>query len=133
MENAITAVKRLTKGRLFVLFGAGGEREREKRPRMGHIATSLAHHTFITTDNPRGEPQKQIFDDILAGIADPQAYTLIYDRREAITHALSRLRAEDTLLLLGKGHEEYLLLGDQRLPFSERETVNAYFKEKGIL
>ena len=133
MENAIKATKRITKGRLFVLFGAGGEREREKRPKMGKLATTLAYHTFITTDNPRGEPQDEIFKDILSGVCDPKSYTLIYDRTEAIKRALACLSKDDTLLLLGKGHEEYLLLGDKKLPFSERETVEAYFKEKGIL
>lgn len=130
MKNAIKAVKQKTRGRLFVLFGAGGEREREKRPKMGRIATSLATHVFITEDNPRKEDPARIFEDILSGIKDRENYSVIPCRVLAIQAALDALKAGDTLLLLGKGHEEYFLTEKGKIPFSERAAVYEYLKKK---
>ena len=130
MESAIKAVKQKTRGRLFVLFGAGGEREREKRPKMGRIATSLASHVFITEDNPRNEDPSRIFADILSGIKDRENYSVIPYRVLAIQAALDVLKEGDTLLLLGKGHEEYFLTEKGKIPFSERTIVYEYLKKK---
>ena len=130
MACAIKSVRRLTRGRLFVVFGAGGEREREKQPQMGHIAVSLATHVFLTEDNPRGEAQAQIFSDILLGIKNNDNYSVIENRADAIRTALDSLVDGDTLLLLGKGHEEYLLIGEEKRFFSEREIVYEHLKEK---
>lgn len=131
MEKVLKITRRETRGRLLALFGAGGDREREKRPRMGKIATELADMVFITVDNPREESPIQIFCDILSGITPTRKnYILIPDRTEAIRRALSELKPEDTLLLLGKGHEEYLLMGREKLPFSEKKIVDAFIKEK---
>lgn len=127
---AIKAVRRLTSGRLFVLFGAGGEREREKRPKMGKIAVSLATHAFITEDNPRTESPAGIIADILSGIGDRKNYSVIPDRKLAIEAALGNLKEGDTLLLLGKGHEEYIIRGTEMLPFSERDIVHDYLEKK---
>lgn len=131
MELALKAVKRNTKGRVFAVFGAGGDREREKRPVMGEIATRLAFHVFITTDNPRHEPPKQIFADIVSGIREKSNYTVIEDRADAIRAALAAARPGDSVLLLGKGHEEYLIVGDEKRFFSEREIVHEYLHRKG--
>lgn len=129
-EAAIKSVKRRARGRLFVLFGAGGEREQEKRPKMGEIAVALADHAFITEDNPRGEDPSKIISDILSGIKAKSNYTVIPDRKQAIETALDTLKAGDTLLLLGKGHEEYIIRGEKRQPFSERQIVHDYFEKK---
>lgn len=131
MVKVLKITRRQTRGRLLALFGAGGDREREKRPMMGAIATELADMAFITADNPREEPLTQIFCDILSGIHPTrQNYILIPDRAQAIRQALSELTPEDTLLLLGKGHEEYLLVGREKIPFSEKKIVDAFIKEK---
>ncbi len=129
-EAAIKTVKRRARGRLFVLFGAGGEREQEKRPKMGRIAVALSDHAFITEDNPRSEDPSKIIDDILSGIEAKGSYTVIPDRKQAIERALDTLKAGDTLLLLGKGHEEYIIRGEEKLPFSERQIVHDYLKKK---
>lgn len=130
MERAIKTVKRRSRGRLFVVFGAGGEREREKRPTMGRIATDLATHVFITADNPRAEDEEQIFGDILVGITEKNNYSVIKDRAEAIRTALRSARKDDTILLLGKGHEEYLLVGKEKKFFSEREIVYEHLRKE---
>ena len=130
MEKAIKAVRRATRGRLFVLFGAGGEREREKRPQMGRIACALADGVFITADNARGEEQGKIFADILSGVGNAKGYSVIPDRADAIRAAVLCLKEGDTLLLLGKGHEEYMIEKNETRPFSERAIVAAACKER---
>lgn len=130
VKGAIKAVRRSSHGRLFVLLGAGGEREREKRPKMAEIAVSLSDTVILTSDNPRGEDPTHIFSDLLSGVGRRKNYILIPDRADAIRYALSFLRDRDTLLLLGKGHEEYLIEGEKRIAFSEKQTVYDYFKEK---
>lgn len=130
MENALKAVRRCTRGRLVALFGAGGDREREKRPQMGKIACRLADTALITADNARSEAQAQIFSDILSGLGAEKNYLLIPDRKEAIRIGVSLLERDDTLLLLGKGHEEYMIEGGVTRHFSEREIVAEALKEK---
>lgn len=130
MENAIKAAAHVTKARLFVLFGAGGDREREKRAKMGEIACRLATHAFITRDNPREESETAILEDILKDIRERSNYTVIQDRAIAIRAAMDALRTGDTLLLLGKGHEEYMISGREKTPFSEREVVYDYLRKK---
>ncbi len=111
-------------GRLIVLFGCGGEREREKRRAMGRIATRLADFTVITSDNPRSEDKGEIIRDILLGIDKEKAYTVIEDRREAISFAVSRYaKPRDILLLAGKGHERYVCDAKGTHDFDERNIV----------
>ncbi len=129
MEQAIKAVRRITRGKLYVLFGAGGEREREKRAKMGRIAEELADHVFVTADNSRAESLKDILKDILDGMTKEEKRSVIADRERAIERALESLSEEDTLLLLGKGHEEYLIGKNGSEPFSEREIVFAYLEK----
>ncbi|MBI4541640.1 MAG: UDP-N-acetylmuramoyl-L-alanyl-D-glutamate--2,6-diaminopimelate ligase [Gemmatimonadetes bacterium] len=122
MERALATVRALTKGRLFVLFGCGGDRDRGKRPLMGAIAARDADITLLTADNPRTENVERILDDIEEGMgATP--HLRIVDRRAAIARALSMARAEDTILLVGKGHETYQVVGSEKLPFDERAIV----------
>ncbi len=132
MEQAIKAVRQKTKGRLFVLFGAGGNREKEKRWQMGRIAETYADFCFITSDNCRNEKPSAIISDILSGMAKQEKRQVISDRRTAIQIALSRLHDQDTLLLLGKGHENYLITSEGKIPFSEKEIVYEYIKEHPI-
>jgi UDP-N-acetylmuramoyl-L-alanyl-D-glutamate--2,6-diaminopimelate ligase len=122
LERAIRALRPLARGRLIVLFGCGGDRDRRKRPVMGRIAARGADLAVVTSDNPRSEDADAIIDEIEAGM-EGVAHLRITNRREAITRAVRLLQAGDCLLLAGKGHETYQIIGDRRLPFDEREIV----------
>lgn len=109
--------------RVTVLFGCGGERDRGKRREMGRIASRLADLVILTSDNARGEDPDAILEQILRGIDKEKPYLVIKDRRLAISYAVENARSGDILLLAGKGHEEYEIKGNARMPFSEREIV----------
>ena len=113
-------------GRLVVVFGAGGDRDRGKRPLMGAIAAAKADRVIVTDDNPRSEDPAAIRAAILA--AAPGAVE-IGDRREAIRPAIAELQPGDVLLIAGKGHESGQIVGDRILPFSDHEAVAAALKE----
>ena len=129
MEQAIKAARRITHGRVLVLFGAGGDREKEKRPIMGRIAEENADFCIVTSDNARTESTCAILSDILSGMRKKEKRLVVSDRRQAILTALSYLKAGDTLLLLGKGHEAYLITREGKQPFSEKEIVYSYVRE----
>ncbi len=120
LENVLKAVRPFTTGRVLVVFGCGGDRDRGKRPIMGEIAARLADVTIVTDDNPRSEEPASIRAAIMA--AAPGAVE-IGDRRAAIREAVAMLRAGDTLIVAGKGHEEGQTVGDVTLPFSDHEEV----------
>jgi UDP-N-acetylmuramoyl-L-alanyl-D-glutamate--2,6-diaminopimelate ligase len=121
LERALHAVRPFVQGRLTVVFGCGGDRDRGKRPVMGDIAERLADHVIITSDNPRTEDPERILDEIEAGMR--RDHERIEDRREAIARALATASPDDVILLAGKGHETYQIRGTARLPFDEREIV----------
>lgn len=123
LENVLLALREHTRRRLWCLFGCGGERDREKRPKMGQIAEALADSVVITDDNPRRENPYNIIEDILGGIENPDAIYLNRDRAQAIAHAIGLSREGDVILVAGKGHETEQQIGDQKLPFSDREEV----------
>jgi UDP-N-acetylmuramoyl-L-alanyl-D-glutamate--2,6-diaminopimelate ligase len=122
LENVLQAVRPFTTGRVIVVFGCGGDRDRGKRPIMGAIAERLADVAIVTDDNPRSEVAATIRAEILA--AAPHAVE-IGDRRRAIGEAVGMLRPGDTLIVAGKGHEEGQTVGDRTLPFSDHEEVRA--------
>jgi UDP-N-acetylmuramoyl-L-alanyl-D-glutamate--2,6-diaminopimelate ligase len=124
LERALEAVRPFTRGRLIVVFGCGGDRDRGKRPVMGEIAERLADHAIVTSDNPRTEDPETILDDIEAGM-HRQNHERITDRREAIQRALSAAGPEDVVLLAGKGHETYQVRGTTKYPFDEKEIVQS--------
>lgn len=111
--------------KLHVVFGCGGNRDKGKRSEMGRIATVLADHVYITTDNPRNERPEDIVNNIMGGVDGAHFYkvTSIEDRREAICAALDAAGAEDVVVIAGKGHEEYQIIGDQRIPFSDADEI----------
>jgi UDP-N-acetylmuramoyl-L-alanyl-D-glutamate--2,6-diaminopimelate ligase len=125
LEQVLSALREHCHGHLWCVFGAGGERDIGKRPLMGAIAERLADHVILTDDNPRHEDATQIVMDILAGMEDPDAAYVERNRGQAIAQALSSSSAGDIVLIAGKGHEDYQLIGDQRLHFSDREQVHA--------
>ncbi|MBQ8340279.1 MAG: UDP-N-acetylmuramoyl-L-alanyl-D-glutamate--2,6-diaminopimelate ligase [Clostridia bacterium] len=134
LERLLQSVRqwRATGARILLLFGCGGDRDRGKRKEMGRIATRLADLTVLTSDNCRSEEPTAILRDILRGVDKEKAYTVIPDREEAIRFAIRVARAGDIVLLAGKGHEEYEIRGNKRLPFSEREIAKrALLARKG--
>ena len=114
--QALTALRKQCQGRLWVVFGCGGDRDRGKRPEMGAIASQLADCVIITSDNPRSESPLDIMLDIAAGVKDAR---MIEDRAEAIHAAISEASVQDMVLIAGKGHENWQQIGDQKIPFDD--------------
>lgn len=110
-----------------VVFGAGGDRDKSKRPMMGKVAESLAKKLYITSDNPRFEDPDQIIEDIVSGLKDKRAPYINPNRKETILQALKEQEADEVLLILGKGDETYQIIYDKKLPFDDREIVREYF------
>jgi UDP-N-acetylmuramoyl-L-alanyl-D-glutamate--2,6-diaminopimelate ligase len=124
LERALSTLRPLTRGRVIVVFGCGGDRDRGKRPIMGRVAAQGADLAVATSDNPRTEDPDAIIDEIERGMGDAP-HLRIADRLAAIHAALAEARPGDTLLLAGKGHETYQVLGTQKVPFDERAIVRA--------
>ena len=122
LERALTALRPLTSGRLIAVFGCGGDRDRGKRPLMGRIAAQLADLAIATSDNPRTEDPGAIIDEIERGMGGVP-HLRIVDRLAAIHTALDEARPGDTVLLAGKGHETYQIIGTTKIDFDEREIV----------
>lgn len=123
LEKAIQALRAHTDGRLFCVFGCGGDRDTAKRPVMGGAAESLADVVILTDDNPRTEPGDQIVEDILRGMCHPERVIVERERRRAIERALSEASADDVVLVAGKGHETYQIIGEARIAYSDIDTV----------
>jgi len=122
LERALETLRPLTQGRLIVVFGAGGDRDRGKRAPMGTVAVRLADIAIVTSDNPRTEDPEKILDDVEVGMRAKPHHREV-DRRRAIARALELARPGDTILLAGKGHETYQVIGTEKQPFDERAIV----------
>jgi len=124
LENIITAARGFANGRIVTLFGCGGDRDNKKRPLMGAIAARISDYVIVTSDNPRTEKPDAIIDEILSGLVTEKVpYKVIENRREAIKWALDNSIAGDVLILAGKGHETYQIIGKEKIHFDEREIV----------
>ncbi len=123
VDNVLATVRKLSRGRVVTVFGAGGDRDREKRPLMGSAAERWSDFIIVTSDNPRSEDPERIAQDILRGIKDRSRTEVELDRRKAIEKALSYARRGDVVALLGKGHEDYQEVKGVKYPFSDREVV----------
>ncbi len=124
LDNVLRAAREMTAGRLLAVFGAGGDRDRDKRPKMGRAGADNADLVFVTSDNPRSERPEAIVADVLAGIEGRDGVEQEVDRRAAIALALSRAEAGDTVLIAGKGHEQgQEFENGRRLPFDDREVA----------
>lgn len=130
LERVIAAVRPLTRRRLIVLFGAGGDRDRRKRPLMGAIVARDADLAIVTSDNPRSEDPDAIMREIEAGMGEV-SHLRVIDRAEAIRQAVELLEEGDTLLLAGKGHETYQVIGHESQPFDEPALVTQALAERG--
>jgi len=123
LESALNACRPFTQARLICVFGCGGDRDRSKRPQMGAIAARLADQVVLTSDNPRSEDPQRILDDVLAGIPAGTAVRVEADRAQAIASAIAAASPEDLVLIAGKGHEDYQILGSRRIHFDDREEA----------
>lgn len=123
LENICKTLKSCAEGRLVVLFGCGGDRDKTKRPKMAAVAAKYADYTIVTSDNPRTEDPSAIIRDILEGLPENCPHTVVENRVEAIGWALRNARAGDTILLAGKGHETYQILKDGVIHLDEREVI----------
>jgi UDP-N-acetylmuramoyl-L-alanyl-D-glutamate--2,6-diaminopimelate ligase len=133
LEKTIRAVKRLTKGSLFVVFGCGGDRDKSKRAPMGRIGAQWSDLAIITSDNPRTEDPLKIIEEIEKGAREilPHRYRVIPDRREAIKEAIALAGPQDIVLITGKGHEDYQIVGEERLPFDDRAEARKALAQRG--
>ena len=132
LENVLTALNKVresleSKSRIWTVFGCGGDRDKGKRPLMAQMALRFSDKVVITSDNPRTEKPEDIIQDILAGVAgaDKAATTVLVDRKEAIEYAIKNASAGDVILIAGKGHEDYQIIGKDKLPFSDIKVAEA--------
>jgi len=131
LEKLLQTAREITKGRVIVVFGCAGERDRTKRPLMGNAAARLSDLAVLTSDNPRGEDPMSIIREVEAGLTGISGadFHSIPDRREAIRYALSCARAGDSVILAGKGHETYQVIGKESLDFDDRVVVRELLNE----
>jgi UDP-N-acetylmuramoyl-L-alanyl-D-glutamate--2,6-diaminopimelate ligase len=130
LEQVLQLVRAETTGRLVTVFGCGGDRDPGKRPLMGRVATGLSDYTIITSDNPRTEDPRRIIDAIVTGVEKSGDYITIPDRQEAIEHAIAVAQPWDTIVIAGKGHEDYQILGQTRRHFDDREVAQAALAQR---
>ena len=131
LENILKAARSFTTGRVVALFGCGGDRDKTKRPIMAKVAASFSDFVIVTSDNPRTEEPSAIINDILEGMANAKTpYITIENRREAIKRAISNAQPGDVIVLAGKGHETYQIIGKEKFHFDEREVVAEILRER---
>jgi UDP-N-acetylmuramoyl-L-alanyl-D-glutamate--2,6-diaminopimelate ligase len=131
LEKLLHAVRDLAGGKkVTVLFGCGGDRDTDKRPKMGAIAAQLADRVVLTSDNPRGEKPEAILDDIERGMSGARNYVRIADRRQAIAKSIAEAEENEVIVIAGKGHETYQVVGDRIVHFDDREEAELALKKK---
>ncbi len=135
LRNVLTAARALCNGRVILVFGCGGDRDRGKRPKMGRVAAELATYAVVTSDNPRTEDPLRILLDVEAGIQSAnkrkgEDYAVIENRAEAIAHALGMAKTGDLVLIAGKGHEDYQIIGKTKHHFDDREVARKLLEER---
>ncbi|UWG98430.1 UDP-N-acetylmuramoyl-L-alanyl-D-glutamate--2,6-diaminopimelate ligase [Dehalobacter sp. DCM] len=132
LENVLRTAREITSGKLITVFGCGGDRDRKKRPLMGEAASRYSDHLVVTSDNPRTEDPAKVIEDILPGISGVD-YIVIQDRRSAIGEASAMAEPGDTVLIAGKGHEDYQIIGTEKIHFDDREEVEAALRRLGYV
>lgn len=139
LENVLTTAKQLAKGKIIVVFGCGGDRDRTKRPIMGGLAIKYGDIVIATSDNPRSEDPEKILADIEVGIkatlvkdGASKMYEVIPDRRQAITKAIKLAESQDIVLIAGKGHETYQILKERTIDFDDRQVAREVIKEMNV-
>jgi UDP-N-acetylmuramoyl-L-alanyl-D-glutamate--2,6-diaminopimelate ligase len=129
LENMLKAARPFVKGKVICVFGCGGDRDRTKRPKMGAIAAQLSDLAVVTSDNPRTEDPQKILEDVLEGIPAEVTPLVEADRRSAIYKAIAQAKPGDAVLIAGKGHEDYQILGTEKIHFDDREEAEAALKK----
>jgi UDP-N-acetylmuramoyl-L-alanyl-D-glutamate--2,6-diaminopimelate ligase len=131
LKNVLSTLKPLCKGNLIVVFGCGGDRDKTKRPRMARVAEQLADFIIVTSDNPRTENPDQIIKDIIPGFENPDSQTILIepDRKKAIESSIRTAGKNDIVLIAGKGHETYQIIGKQKFDFSDKQIAQEYLKK----
>ena len=133
LKHLLKSLKEIVPGRLILLFGAGGSRDKSKRPRMGKVASAHADFLVVTSDNPRNEDPVSIINDIKAGFkAGFKSFVTIVNRKEAIERALQLVQTDDLLVIAGKGHEDYQIFKNKTIHFDDYEIVRQELKNRGI-
>ncbi|NEP07115.1 MAG: UDP-N-acetylmuramoyl-L-alanyl-D-glutamate--2,6-diaminopimelate ligase, partial [Okeania sp. SIO4D6] len=130
LENLLKAARPFIPGRMICVFGCGGDRDRTKRPKMGKIAAELSDLAVVTSDNPRTEDPEKILQDVLEGISPEIKHLVIGDRSQAIRTAIMEAKPGDGVLIAGKGHEDYQILGTEKIHFDDREQARDALKDK---
>ncbi len=135
LKHVLSTLKPLCKGKLITVFGCGGDRDKTKRPRMAQAVSEYAERIFVTSDNPRSEKPMAIIEDILAGFANPHSehITVEPDRRKAIEEAVAEAKQGDIILIAGKGHENYQIIGSEKQHFSDIETASEFLQHSASL
>ncbi|MBR6793139.1 MAG: UDP-N-acetylmuramyl-tripeptide synthetase, partial [Clostridia bacterium] len=130
LENILTTIKTYATGRVVTLFGCGGDRDRTKRPLMAAMAAKYSDYLIVTSDNPRTEEPGAIIKEILVGLEGTTVpYTVIENRKEAIGYAVKNAKDGDLILLAGKGHEDYQIIGKTKYPFDEKKIVKEFLEQ----
>lgn len=130
LDNLLRASRPFIQGKMICVFGCGGDRDRGKRPQMGRIAADLADRVIVTSDNPRTEDPQRILRDVVAGIPDSVKPVVLGDRAEAIRLAILEAQPGDGVLIAGKGHEDYQILGTEKIHFDDREQAQEALKQR---
>ena len=129
LKNVLEILRRITKGKLIAVFGAGGDRDRSKRPRMGKAAAQYADHLILTSDNPRSEEPQKIIDEIAAGIPAGTSFETEPDRAQALRRAVAVARPGDVVLIAGKGHENYQEIQGVRRSLDDRKLIKTLISD----
>ena len=130
LEKALMSLRPHLTGKLWCVFGCGGDRDRGKRPLMGKIAEGLADRVVLTNDNPRSEDPQAIMQEILAGMQQPSEVEVIADRKAAILFALNKAAVQDWILIAGKGHEDTQIIGNKIFPFNDLALLKDWMEER---
>ena len=133
LEKALGMLREITRGKLIVAFGCGGNRDRDKRRSMMEVAQEHSDYVCATSDNPRGESVDEILSDMRKGVSKPNQVTFIPDRRAAISHVLDVAQPGDTVLIAGKGHETMQEFKDRIVPFDDRVVVRDLLEIKQLV
>ena len=132
LRSTLEVLREITPGKVHLVFGCGGDRDRGKRPLMMHVGQTFADFCWVTADNPRSESLDQIFDDMQKGVSKPDRVEFVEDRRRAISLALDAVGPDDTVLIAGKGHEAFMEFGDTIVPFDDRQVARELIKVKEL-
>jgi UDP-N-acetylmuramoyl-L-alanyl-D-glutamate--2,6-diaminopimelate ligase len=132
LKNVLSTLKPLCKGKLRAVFGCGGDRDRTKRPRMAKVVEQLADFVIVTSDNPRTEKPQDIINEIVTGFKNPRSpnITIEPDRKKAIALAIKTADKNDIILIAGKGHENYQIIGKQKFPFSDKIVAREHLAKR---